>query len=329
MSKLIQADLLTKHNLIIENIFSDLAVLSMGLGQDSHTILFKIVHDPEFRARYAPHKLLVLFADTGNEHPHTYQYMNEVTIPFCKKHNIEFVSITNDMGYHGNTWQSLTGQWESGNPTIGSVAYPKTCTHNLKLIPQYRFVEEYIAKNYPEIVNNNRKKGYVQFAKYYGKIRWLVGIAKGEESRVADAEAETALWKKQAVVVEYPLIDIGFDRTSCQKYINSLNYPLPMPSNCMFCPYGSAGLELLWMYHNYPDRFDEWVALEQKKLDAHPDVEKNLGVSGRLHKSGERKGTAVTLLDALEEAKIKFPNATLEDLQDYKWSHGHCMSSWK
>lgn len=313
--------------LSIENTFSDLTVLSMGLGQDSHTILFKIVHDSEFKLRYAPDKLLVLFADTGNEHPHTYRYMNEVTIPFCLKYGIEFMSITSDKGYHGDTWQSLTHQWNNGNPTVGSVAYPKTCTHNLKLIPQYRFVEEYISLNYSGIQNNHRKKGYKQFAKYYGKIRWLVGIAKGEENRVANAEEETAQWKKQAVVVEYPLIDIGFDRTACQKYINELAYPLPMPSNCMFCPFGSNGMELLWMYHSYPDRFYEWVGFEQRKLDAHQASEKNLGVPGRLHKTGDRKGTAVTLLDALEEAKIKFPNATLELLQEFKWSHGHCVAS--
>ena len=248
-------------NFFIENTFSNLTILSMGLGQDSHTILFKIVHDPEFKARYAPHKLLVLFADTGNEHPHTYQYMNEVTIPFCEKHNIEFISITNDMGYHGNTWQSLTGQWESGNPTIGSVAYPKTCTHNLKLIPQYRFVEEYISKNYPGIVNNNRKKGYVQFAKYYGKIRWLVGIAKGEESRVADAEAETALWKKQAVAVEYPLIDIGFDRTSCLKYLTRLSWKI------ISWTYGVKGLMLFGLENGkILSAKKNWLLLTQWQL---------------------------------------------------------------
>jgi len=84
---------------------------------------------------------------------------------------------------------------------------------------------------------------------------------------------------------------------------------------------------LLWLYYSYPDRFYEWVELEQKKLDAHKDVEKNLGVSGRLHKEGAQKGKAVTLLDLLEEAKRKFPNATLEDLQAFKYSHGHCVQS--
>lgn len=302
-----------------------LTVLSMGLGQDSATILFKIVHDEHFRKKYVPGDLLVLFADTGNEHPMTYQYQDEVIIPFCQKHGIEFVSITNDMGFHGNNWGSLTEQWAHGTPTIGSVAYPKTCTHRLKLNPQYNFAEKWISQKYD--LPYGRKRAFTSFSMFYGKIKWLIGIAKGEESRVADASAETALWKRKAIKVVYPLLEEDMDRTACQAYIKSLDYPLPMPSNCMFCPFACNHIEILWLYKTYPDRFAEWVAYEQKKLDAHSHVEKNLGVSGKLHKEGEKKGQAFTLLDVLKEAQEKYPDMTLEDLQEYKWSHGHCVAS--
>lgn len=155
-----------------------------------------------------------------------------------------------------------------------------------------------------------------------------MGIANGEESRVADADAETAQWKRKAVHVRYPLIEEGMDRTACQQYIVSEGYELPMPSNCMFCPFvGSNHMELLWLYKTYPDRFMEWVAHEERKLKAHCDAERNLGVTGRLHKEGDRKGEAFTLLDMLKEAEERYPNVTLEDLQAYKYSHGHCVGS--
>ncbi|SMP86043.1 hypothetical protein SAMN06313486_10183 [Epsilonproteobacteria bacterium SCGC AD-308-P11] len=307
--------------------FSDLTILSFGGGQDSTTILYKLIFDEIFKATYSSTRLLVLFADTGNEHPFTYQYMETTIKPLCKEHNIEFVSITNDMGYHGATWQSLTGQWQNAKPTIGSVAYMKTCTHNLKLNPQYRFVEKWISENFVDIPYNKRKRGFEFFAKFYGKIRWLVGIAKGEENRVADASAETALWKKQAIVVQYPLIEIALDRQGCQDYINSIGYEIPMPSNCMYCPYGSNHMEILWLKKTYPDRFNEWVELEQAKLDAWIETPKNLGVCGKLHKEGDRKGNAFTLLDLLAEAKSKYPNVSLAQLNEFKWSHGHCVSS--
>ncbi|MDD3476611.1 MAG: hypothetical protein PHI38_07055, partial [Sulfurimonas sp.] len=118
-----------------------LTVLSYGGGQDSTTILFKIIYDKEFRAKFAPNDLLVLMADTGNEHDFTYQYINDVIIPLCKEHKIDFEFITNDMGYHLEGWKSLTHKWKVGNrPTIGSLAYPKSCTHQLKLQPQYKYV---------------------------------------------------------------------------------------------------------------------------------------------------------------------------------------------
>lgn len=63
--KLQQLNIFKTANVELENTFSNLTVLSMGLGQDSTAILFKIVFDAEFRARYAPEKLLVLFSDTG------------------------------------------------------------------------------------------------------------------------------------------------------------------------------------------------------------------------------------------------------------------------
>jgi 3'-phosphoadenosine 5'-phosphosulfate sulfotransferase (PAPS reductase)/FAD synthetase len=311
-----------------EKTYSPLTILSFGGGQDSTTILYKLVFDADFKAKYAPRDLLVLMADTGNEHPETYSHVRNEIVPFCQEHGIEFLFIDNSMGYHGTSWQSLTQQWREGNkPTIGSLAYPKTCTHNLKLIPQYRYVEEWLPGKYNSVVNKGRKNNYVQFAKYYGVIRWLVGIAKGEESRVADADKETALWKKQAVEVIYPLIEIGYDRQACQDYMREVGKEIPMPSNCMYCPFASNHMEILWLEKTYPDKFEEWIELEQAKLDAHKDADKNLGVSGRLHKEGDRKGQAFTLKDLLKEAKVKYPNVTLNQLNEYKWSHGHCVSS--
>ena len=319
-------DLLSLFGIESEEHEAKLTILSMGLGQDSVTILLKLIFDVTFRKTYAPNDLLILFADTGNEHPETYRYHHDVVVPLCKQYNIEYIAITSDMGYHGNHWESLTAQWDHGTPTIGSVGYPKTCTHRLKLQPQYNFVETWISKKYR--LPKGRKRGYVSFASYYGKIKWLIGIAKGEENRIADASAETALWKRKAVEVVYPLIEIGYNRSACQQYIRSMGFPLPLPSNCMFCPYaGSNHIELLWLYRTYPDRFLEWVEYEQKKLDAHKHVKRNLGVTARIHKQGERAGEPFTLMDMLDEALEKYGDMTLEDLQDYKWSHGHCVAS--
>jgi len=320
----------TYLDLPIETVYSDLTILSFGGGQDSTTILFKLVLDEKFKNKYIdPNgKFLVLMADTHTEHEETYQYLDDVIIPFCKKYNIEFIKIDNTMGYHLDGWKSLVHKWETGTrPTIGSVAYPKSCTHQLKLQPQFKYIEEWIPKHYTKVVPRKNKANFVQFAKYYGKIRWLVGLAEGEQKRVAKPGSVKEVWRKQSVEVIYPLIEHKLDRQSCQDYIKSIEKPIPLPSNCLYCPYSSNHMEILWLEKFYPDNFDKWVELEQKKLDAWNDTDKNLGVTGKLHKSGDRKGTAFTLIDLLKEAKEKYANISNEELWDYKMSHGHCVSS--
>lgn len=305
-----------------EKLNSQLTVLSFGGGQDSTTILLKLIFDKDFRIKYAPNNLLVLFADTGNEHPFTYDYIKRVIEPLCAKHNIEFVKITNDMGFHGRTWKTLTYQWRLNTPTIGSMGFPnKSCTHNLKLNPQYNYLGDRLSRLFQ--IPKGNKKEYEYYAKQNGRIRFLIGIAKNEEKRVngywyinfddnkiqgkiktvkgveyflsneryyeisysgsnryINIENKTikiefkydvmydASWKEKALITEYPLIDIGYDRTACQEYIGSLGIEIPYPSNCMFCPFSSGShMEILWLYMNMPERFNEWVELEENKLE--------------------------------------------------------------
>lgn len=303
-----------------------LSILSYGAGVDSHTILLNLIHDKDFRKVYVPNELIVVFSDTGCEHEFTYTFIKDVTIPLCKKHGIEFYAITPDMGYHSEAWQSLTGQWRRGKPTIGSVAFNSaSCSHNLKLEPQYRFIEKLISERYK--LPFGRKKGFKAFAEKHGKISWMIGIAKGEESRVLDPALDTKKWRRESVDIVYPLIQIGFDRVSCQNYINRGGNIQPMPSSCLFCHWASNDLELLWLELTYPDRFDEWCELEQRKLNANIEHPRNVGVCGRYHKFGTKEGKAVTLREALAEAKLKYPDADIDFLQKRKWSRGHCVKT--
>ena len=308
-----------------------LVVLSMGIGQDSMTILLKIIFDKNFREKYVPcglKSLLVLFANTSSEHHYTYSYRERVLIPLCKKYNINFVSIEPQMGYHKPYWLSLRQQWAKDTPSIGSLAFTKfmNCSHQLKQEPQYKYVEDYIAKEF-DIVPGTRKSNYKRFVEKYSKVSFLIGIAKDEESRIFNSSTEKHKWKKNSIYTRYPLIDIGYSRQKCQDYIKSTGTEIPFPSSCLYCCYGSFGLELLFLYYTYPDDFYKWAKDEQRKLDAYANSEKkNLGVIGKLHTKGENKGKAITLLDALEEAKQKYQGITLDEINAFKFSHG-CTNS--
>src|SRR5690606_12029267 len=120
-----------------------ITLLSFGGGQDSTCILYKIILDPAFRAKWVRGQLIVVMANTGNEHPHTYRHIRYIN-QLCKKHGIEFHFLTSKMGYHPTTWKSLIHQFKRNN-TVMSVAFPRSCSDNLKIKPLYNFLDHYIA----------------------------------------------------------------------------------------------------------------------------------------------------------------------------------------
>lgn len=290
-----------------------LTVLSYGIGQDSTAIMDMLLFDKELRRKYAPGKLLVVTAATGDEHPHTNQYLWHA-MSLCRKHEVEFVHITPDLGYHSRSWQSLRGFYRLKS-CVGSKAFPKTCTDRLKLQPIYNFLEDWIGREFN--VPTGKKKGFRNFAGRYGKIRVLVGISKGEEKRVASI-TEIKRWKRDSIETVYPLIEEGMDRQACQNYIRSVGQPIPWPSNCMLCPFLSD-IELVWLYRRYQKDYEEWVDIEQQKLEknSHLPPDRNLGVWGKKK-----------LPEVLAEALAKHGGMSDAELDDYKFSHGCVMSKY-
>lgn len=309
-----------------------LTVLSFGAGQDSTCILYRIIRDPQFRQQFVQGDLIVLMANTGNEHPHTYRHIRFIK-SLCSTHSIPFFLISSSMGYHPRTWTSLLGQFRK-NESIMSMMFPRTCTDNLKIKPIYNFLDHYIAKTYygyQETSATKGKKFIKRFAGEHGKIRVILGIAAGEEKRIKKRTRKVlsqlqldlftklkkakALWMEKSILKVYPLVELGMDREACQHYIRQTGWPLPYPSNCMMCPFISKP-ELLWLYRNLPDQYHCWLTCERKKINKSHNRAVNHGVKGQ------------KLLDQiLQEAIEEFGHWSNEQLDDYKMSHGHCVQS--
>ena len=291
------------------------AVLWVGAGQDSTALLYKFCLDPVFREKYLGRSdLIAVMSDTGNEYPDTYLQV-EYLKGFCKRYDLPFYFITNQRGFHGKTWQTLTAQMDL-NANIFSVALPKTCTDNLKIKVCDNFLEDFIKKKYG--FEGDKKKAFYQYQEKFGeRLVCMIGLARGEESRqlVDDKSDKRPKWKQRNIETRYPLIDLGMDRQDCQNYINSLSLRLPFPSCCMFCPFQNEP-EILYLFRFFPHKFQEWKIREAAKLEKHKGKEKNLGVKGKL-----------TLEEYLKEAIKKYGDWTDKQLIDYKMSHGHCVKS--
>ncbi|MBE9599873.1 hypothetical protein [Pedobacter sp. MC2016-24] len=310
----------------------ELTVLSFGAGQDSTYILYKIIRDPFYRARFVTGDFIVVMSDTGDEHDHTYEHVCFIA-KLCSEYEIEFHFLTADQGYHPNTWQTLTSQMIR-NSSIMSMMMPRSCTDNVKIKPFYNFLNVYIANKYynQELPNSTRNKTWIKrFAADYGKINVILGIAAGEEKRVKESKTELKkrqldlfvkvkrknhiVWMMNCILKTYPMIAEGIDRKMAQDYILATPWPLPPPSNCKRCPFLSKQ-EILWMYRFIPAEFYEWVAMEQAKIDKCSGLVRNLGVKGEK-----------LLPEILAEAIAEYGHWTNDQLHEYKMSHGHCVLS--
>jgi len=303
-----------------------LTMLSFGGGQDSFAMLYSIIHDPAFRKKYAPNDFFVAMSDTGNEHPYTYKAVKEAQA-LCKKHNIHFQFITNDQGFHTDGWMTLKDNMRR-NKIILSAQMLKSCTGSLKISVVDKYMYYYMCSLYGFEWKPKTKKMWDAYGeKFNTKARILIGFAKDEETRMTNTiqsmkNPNVGKWKQEHIQFVYPLIEEGWNRESAQKVIKKHGTLMP-PSNCMICFYQSEH-EILWLWRNYPDEFNDWVELEKAKIEKYrlkfikegTPEKKNLGAYG-----------AKLLPEKLKVAQEKFGHWTDEQLMDYKMSHGHCVNS--
>ncbi len=312
---------------------SRLTVCSWGAGQESSVILEKYLDDPAFRRQYAPNDFLVLMSDTGDEFPETYKHV-ERTKDKCQKAGVEFVFITKDMGFHSRTWPSLR-EFYRQKGAIGSRAFNKVCTQQLKLGPIYRYLEFYLAEKYG--VQHGKKRGIREFAFRFGKIKMLIGFAKGEERRVADPQKNPNRWFRDSIEPVYPLLDLGMDRAACQQYLHDKGMRV-VPSNCMSCHFCSLE-ELEYLRRFHPRSLADWVELEAAKLAKYRDRENMIVTdaegepvrtkSGAIKRTNKNYGVfgVKPLPVKIEEARVAFHDWTDDRIADYRYSHGHCVST--
>lgn len=312
---------------------SQLTALSLGAGQESGAILEMLLDDAAFRQRYAPNDLLVAMSDTGDEHDETLAYVADAKAR-CEAAGVEFVFITADMGFHSKSWQSLRGFFRE-KQAIGSAAFPGTCTAQLKIGPWYRHLEHWLSKRYG--VQCNKKAGLREFAARYGKIKVLIGFAKGEEKRIADPAKHPSRWFRESIEPVYPLIELGMDRQACQDVLHAKGLRVP-PSNCKACHYASLQ-ELEWKRRFIPADLADWVELEAAKLEKHKernaiivtDAEGKpvIGRNGKVRTVNKNYGVYGTkpLTVKIAEAKEKFGHWTDAALHEYRYSHGHCVKT--
>lgn len=315
-----------------------LAILSHGMGQDSTTITYKLLTDADFRAKALNGKALVIvFSDTGNERSDVYGHAWKIK-DLCQSRGIKFIHLAGtstvemhteagrdcshiELGFHTAAWDSLTVMYNRNHCL--AIRNNKSCTDNLKIKPIYRWLNTFCADLLGvEKERSHGKRDLVEFAEKTGSIDMMIGFAVGEESRMKKASkpGKQAWWK--AINKTFPLItELGFDRSACIDFMDSTDWGACGPSMCKFCPnITKQTLVLMWL-ENRSD-FIAWVRHERNKLNKWAPIQEA---------KGEANGTALgrkgTLVEELRSALEEFKDWSLEDLKEYDFRNGHCISN--
>jgi hypothetical protein len=206
-------------------------VSAYGGGVNSTAKLIGIVE------RNDPRPDLILFADTGSEHPETEEYVRSFS-EWCVAHGLPPILVVK--------WIRKDGSFESIEDNclrlkmLPSIAYGhKGCSVKWKRQPQ----DKYVASWQPAIDAWARGE----------KVVKLLGYDAGEPQRAKIRD--DALY-----AYDYPLIRWGWGREECENAIRRAGLQVPAKSSCFFCP-SKKKREVLEM-RKRPDLLQRSLALE-------------------------------------------------------------------
>jgi hypothetical protein len=184
----------------------------------------------------------ILFADTGAEKTHTYEYVKNFS-KWCVGHGFPKIITVKKAG-NGETLEQECIRTKS----LPSIAYGyKKCSQKFKIQPQDMFFN-----NCTEVK---------EIWKQGGKVNKFIGYDTTESSRAEKINIRERAEPNKKYNYVYPLIEWGIPRKQCLEIIKDAGLCLPGKSACYFCP-SSKVSEIKQLKHTYPLLFDRAIALE-------------------------------------------------------------------
>lgn len=186
---------------------------------------------------------LILFADTGGEQPHTYEFI-ETFNGWLEKHGLPQIT---SVQYHDKDGNRLTLEQECINSgTLPSIAYGfKRCSLKHKIGTQEKFCNNY--QPCKDVWASGQR------------VHKFIGYDAGETRRIQHAAPIDEVDKKYEK--HYPLYEWGWTREECVRVIERAGLPKPGKSSCFFCP-SMKKKEIQALWENHPDLFQRAIDLE-------------------------------------------------------------------
>ena len=208
---------------IPKSVISGKVILSYGGGVNTFALLLK-------RQEWGIKLNHVVFADTGNEKPQTYEHMRRYQIPEIERQGLKLTVVRHPK------WNSLLEY------TLAKRKMPfrktnmaRYCTGMFKLDPIIRF-ETSIRQGKEPFVN-------------------IIGIAYDEIHRMS------TVGRRKWITNAHPLIDHHITRQDCKGIIQNAGYPIPPKSGCDFCPFQRKS-EWARTARDNPSAIDDGIMIE-------------------------------------------------------------------
>ena len=169
----------------------------------------------------------IVFADTGAEHPYTYEYMEYFETVFLSKYFTQIIRlnpVTTPYYYRPQIRREPLYNYCKKHHLIPLVNQ-RFCTKDWKVSPCHKWAAE------------------------HGYARTIISFAYDERERAVQNET-------------YPLIDEKITRAGCVSLIMKQGLKVPKKSGCYFCPFKQMRS---WRetYHLYPHLYDSARRLEE------------------------------------------------------------------
>jgi hypothetical protein len=262
-------------------------VLSYGLGVDSTALLLRWLEEPDSRD-FDLGDLLVVTAMTGDEWPRTGVLVREHILPRMRDAGIRFAQVARAgrreregivvfedtdaaSELHIDGAYKLSQELTAAG-TVPQAGGNRLCSMKFKGWPIDKYLELYA----PEATRH--AFGYeaeetaraVRCAEHMPG-RLVLGFEAGETKRAAQAVS----YDTPNRLAEFPLIEWGWDREECQRYIHHVTGVPDWPkSACVYCPFAltsRAGRErTLERYDTHPEGALEALMLERLSLCLNP-----------------------------------------------------------
>lgn len=190
---------------------------------------------------------LILFADTGGEHPHTYAYL-DVMNRWLKDHGMPEITRVYKTTRDGKRLTLEDECLKSG--TLPSIAYGfKRCSLKHKIGPQDKF-----CNSYPPC-----RKAWAKGQKVVKFIGYDARESYRSDKVLLRDLADPKYSKR------YPLMEWGWNREACIRAIEAAGLPQPEKSSCFFCPSMRAE-EIIRLREQHPDLFRRAIVMEDNAL---------------------------------------------------------------